>query len=127
MSSGPLDKWHETAGVRSGVRRIFREEATRGRVFFPARLVPPLAHPAVAALPRRRRDMLPLLHLYQFLLGTTHVETRVVNVAAERTANARCGPSPTAASRMSACTGHCSGGSHPPNRLAGPQHSAGAT
>jgi hypothetical protein len=112
MSSGPLDQWHETAGVRSGVRRIFREEAARGRVFFPARLVPHLAHPAVAALPRPRRDMLPLLHLYQFLLGTTHVETRVVNVVAERIANGRAGVELSAAMRMDAFKVYCDEGYH---------------
>jgi hypothetical protein len=112
MTSDPFDRWHETAGVRSGVRRIFREEVAQGTVFFPARLVPHMAHPAVTALPGPRRDMLPLLHLYQFLLGTTHMETRVVNVAAELIANGRAGMELPAAMRMDAFKVYCDEGYH---------------
>jgi P-aminobenzoate N-oxygenase AurF len=112
MTSDPLERWYETAGVRSGVRRVLREEAERGTVFFPDRLVPHLAHPAVAALPKARRDMLPLLHLYQFLMATTHVETRVVNRGAERIANGRSGLELSAAMRMQAFKVYCDEGYH---------------
>ena len=112
MTGGPLGRWYETSGVRSGVRRIYREESAQGKVFFPGRLVPHLAHPAVAALPGPRRDMLPLLHLYQFLLATTHVETRVVNVGAERIATGRSGVELPAAMRMDAFKVYCDEGYH---------------
>lgn len=112
MTSDPLERWYETAGVRSGVRRIFREEAAQGKVFFPERLVPHLSHPAVAELPKQRRDMLPLLHLYQFLLATTHVETRVVNVGAERIATGRAGVELSVAMRMDAFKVYCDEGYH---------------
>lgn len=48
---GPLDRWYESAGVRTGVRRMFHEGAEQGLVFFPEALVPHLAHEAVRALP----------------------------------------------------------------------------
>lgn len=115
MTPGPLEKWYETAGVRCGVRRVFSGEHAGdapGKVFFPRRLVPHLAHPAVAVLPQARRDMLPLLHLYQFLLATTHVETRVVNVGAERIANGRLGLSMPAVTRMDAFKVYCDEGYH---------------
>jgi hypothetical protein len=112
MTSDPFDQWHETAGVRSGVRRVFHEDAERGRTFFPERLVPHLAHPAVAALPETSRAMLPLLHLYQFLLSTTHVETRVVNKGAERIVTGRSGVELSAAVRMRAFKVYCDEGYH---------------
>jgi hypothetical protein len=112
MTSGPLDRWYEVAGVRSGARRIFHEETANGKVFFPDRLVPHLRHPAVAALPKPRRDTLVLLHLYQFLLATTHVETRVVNVGAERIANGRAGIELPVAMRMDAFKVYCDEGYH---------------
>jgi hypothetical protein len=84
-----LDTWYETAGVRSGIRRLFRDETDAGKVFFPARLVPYLAHEALTqATPQQQRE-LTLRHLYQFLLSTAHLETRIVNRAAERIANGR--------------------------------------
>lgn len=127
MTSGPLGRWYETAGVRSGTRRIFREEAARGKVFFPESLVPHLAHPAVAALPKPRRDMLPLLHLYQFLLATTHVETRVVNVGAERIATGRAGLELPVAMRMDAFKVYCDEGYHALYSLDLAEQIAGAT
>jgi len=112
MTSSSLDRWYETAGVRSGVRRIFRDEAAEGKVFFPDRLVPHSRHAAVAALPRPRRDMLALLHLYQFLVATTHVETRVVNAGAERIANGRAGVELPPAMRVDAYKVYCDEGYH---------------
>ncbi|HEV2450730.1 MAG TPA: diiron oxygenase [Streptosporangiaceae bacterium] len=112
MTSDPLGQWYEKAGVRSGVRRIFHDDAAEGKVFFPDRLVPHLDHPAVAALPMPDRDLLPLLHLYQFLLATTHVETRVVNVGAERIATGRAGVELPVAMRMDAFKVYCDEGYH---------------
>ena len=112
MTPGPLEKWYETAGVRSGPHRVVGAGAAEGRVFFPHELVPHLAHPVVAALPAERRETLTLLHLYQFLLATTHVETRVVNVGAERIANGRLGIDVPAATRMDAFKIYCDEGYH---------------
>jgi hypothetical protein len=98
--------------VRTGPRRIVGAGAAEGRVFFPHQLVPHLAHPVVAALPAARRETLTLLHLYQFLLATTHVETRVVNVGAERIANGRLGIDVPAATRMDAFKVYCDEGYH---------------
>jgi para-aminobenzoate N-oxygenase AurF len=110
--SGPLDQWYETAGVRRGIRRDLREQSGDGKVFFPDRLVPHLAHPLVAALGEEAREKLRLLHLYQFLLATTHMETRVVNVGAEWIANGRLGLDLPAAMRMDAFKVYCDEGYH---------------
>ncbi|MFJ5260744.1 diiron oxygenase [Streptomyces sp. NPDC088387] len=110
---GPLDRWYEQAGVRTGVRRMFHEDAEHGRVLFPAALVPYAGHEAVRALPPERVRELTVRHLYQFLLSTTHLETRVVNTAAEPIANGRAGgPALSAALRMDAFKVYCDEGYH---------------
>lgn len=111
MSGSPFETWYESAGVRSGERRSFREPG-EGEVLFPARLVPHLAHPAVTALSPERRDLLTQLHLYQFLMATTHLETRVVNVGAERIANGRSGLDLPVSMRMDAFKVYCDEGYH---------------
>jgi hypothetical protein len=70
---------------------VFHDEAGQGKVFFPSALVPHLSHPLVRALPPEGVRALALRHLYQFLMATDHVETRIVNAAAERIANGRSG------------------------------------
>lgn len=112
MSRGPLDSWYESAGVRGGVRRLLHDESDAGKVFFPERLVPHLAHEAVAALPAERRRELAVRHLYQFLLSTTHLETRVVNRGAELIANGRCGIPLAARTRLDAFKVYCDEGYH---------------
>ncbi|MGO4462440.1 diiron oxygenase [Streptomyces sp. M-16] len=109
---GPLDRWYETAGVRGGVRRVFHAEAERGRVFFPDALVPHLAHPEVKALAPERIREISVRHLYQFLHSTTHLETRVVNGAAEPVANGNCGLHFPTALRMDAFKVYCDEGYH---------------
>ncbi|MGP4111045.1 diiron oxygenase [Streptomyces sp. 4N509B] len=109
---GPLDRWYESAGVRGGVRRIFHAEAEQGRVFFPARLVPHLDHPEVRGLGPERIRELTVRHLYQFLHSTTHLETRVVNGAAEPVANGRAGMDFPTALRMDAFKVYCDEGYH---------------
>jgi hypothetical protein len=109
---GPLDRWYEQAGVRTGVRRMFHEDAERGKVLFPAALVPYAAHEAVRALPPERVRELTVRHLYQFLLSTTHLETRVVNAAAEPLANGRAGLDLPAALRLDAFKVYCDEGYH---------------
>jgi hypothetical protein len=86
-----MEAWDSIAGVRVGARRRWSDESDQGKVFFPAALVPHLGHPMVQALPDGGRHALAVRHLYQFLLATVHVETRVVNAAAERIANGRSG------------------------------------
>lgn len=110
-SGGPLGQWYSSAGVRSGERRSFLRPRD-GKVLFPARLVPHVGHPAVAALPQARRELLVQLHLYQFLMATTHLETRVVNVGAERIANGRAGLDLSASMRMDAFKVYCDEGYH---------------
>jgi hypothetical protein len=112
MNAGPLDRWYDSAGVRGGVRRIFEDETHRGKVFFPDRLVPHLGHETVQALPPDQRRALALRHLYQFLLATTHLETRVVNVGAERIANGRSGLDLPVSMRMDAFKVYCDEGYH---------------
>ncbi|WP_371679171.1 diiron oxygenase [Streptomyces sp. NBC_01276] len=109
---GPLDRWYETAGVRGGVRRMFHAEAEQGRVFFPDALVPHLAHPEVKALAPERVREISVRHLYQFLHSTTHLETRVVNGAAEPVANGNCGLHFPTALRMDAFKVYCDEGYH---------------
>ncbi|MFB0631604.1 diiron oxygenase [Streptomyces sp. AB3(2024)] len=109
---GPLDRWYETAGVRGGVRRVFHAEAEQGRVFFPDALVPHLAHPEVKALAPERVREISVRHLYQFLHSTTHLETRVVNGAAEPVANGNCGLHFPTALRMDAFKVYCDEGYH---------------
>ncbi|WP_035848758.1 diiron oxygenase [Kitasatospora azatica] len=111
-AAGPLDRWYESAGVRTGVRRMFHEGAEQGLVFFPEALVPHLGHEAVRALDPERRRELTVRHLYQFLLATTHLETRVVNRAAEPIANGRTPLALTAALRQDAFKVYCDEGYH---------------
>lgn len=109
---GPLDRWYENAGVRGGVRRIFHAEAEQGRIFFPDALVPHLAHPEVKALAPERVREISVRHLYQFLHSTTHLETRVVNGAAEPLANGICGLHFPTSLRMDAFKVYCDEGYH---------------
>jgi P-aminobenzoate N-oxygenase AurF len=110
--AGPLDQWYQRAGVRTGVRRMFDDETRQGKVFFPAALVPHLTHEAVRELPPERHRELAVRHLYQFLLSATHLETRIVNRAAELIANNRAGLQLPAAARLDAFKIYCDEGYH---------------
>jgi len=107
-----MNRWYDNAGVRAGVRRIFHDETDQGKVFFPARLVPYLSHEAVRVLPEERRRELTVRHLYQFLLSTTHLETRVVNRGAELIAGDRSGVTLPPATRLDAYKVYCDEGYH---------------
>lgn len=107
-----FSSWYETAGVRSGARRLFHDETDQGKVFYPADHVPHLTHEAVTALPERDRRDLTIRHLYQFLLSTAHLETRIVNRAAELIANGRSGVDLPAARRLDAFKVYCDEGYH---------------
>jgi para-aminobenzoate N-oxygenase AurF len=108
----PFDTWYKTAGVRSGIRRLFRDETDAGKVFFPARLVPYLAHEALAQVTPQQQRELTIRHLYQFLLSTAHLETRIVNRAAERIANDRAGIDLAVSTRLDAFKVYCDEGYH---------------
>ena len=111
-ASGSLTQWYEAAGVRTGVRRIFQDETQLGKVFFPTHLVPYLTHEAVRGLPPERHRELAVRHLYQFLLSATHLETRIVNRAAELIANNRTGLDLPMAARLDAFKVYCDEGYH---------------
>ncbi len=81
---GPLTGWFERAGVRKDPHRLgggIGRQLRDGKAFFPAALMPYLAHPLVRSLPPERRRALAARHLYQYLEFTAHFETRVVNRA----------------------------------------------
>jgi hypothetical protein len=111
-AAAPLAQWYDAAGVRTGIRRVFADETEAGKVFFPDHLVPYLSHEAVAALPPERRREVTVRHLYQFLMSTTHLETRVVNPAAERIANGRAGVDVPFGVRQDAFKIYCDEGYH---------------
>ena len=66
----------------------------------------------MAALPERAARDLTIRHLYQFLLSTAHLETRIVNRAAELIANDRSGVDLPAARRLDAFKVYCDEGYH---------------
>ncbi|MDI1465902.1 diiron oxygenase [Catellatospora sp. KI3] len=112
MTGDPFGDWYDAAGVRGGTRRLLRDETEQGLAYFPEKLVPYLDHELVKALgPEARRD-LTVRHLYQFLLATTHLETRIVNRGAERIANNRVGLHLPARTRMNAFKVYCDEGYH---------------
>jgi hypothetical protein len=108
----PFGHWYDNAGVRSGPRRLFHDETDDGKVFFPERLVPYLKHEALTSLPPQRRRELTVRHLYQFLLSTAHLETRIVNRAAELIANGRSGLDLSTSSKVDAFKVYCDEGYH---------------
>lgn len=110
--SSPFDRWYDTAGVRDGPRRLFADETDDGKVFYPQRLVPYLAHEALADLTAEQRRALTIRHLYQFLLSTTHLETRIVNTTAELIANNRAGLDLSNRVRLDAFKVYCDEGYH---------------
>jgi hypothetical protein len=110
--TSPFSQWYSSAGVRSGPRRIFAEETEDGKIFYPQRLVPYLVHEALADLTAAQRRELTVRHLYQFLLSTTHLETRIVNTTAELIANNRAGLDLHSSMRLDAFKVYCDEGYH---------------
>jgi hypothetical protein len=115
MEQGPFTDWYNVAGVRAGTRRILGEDEP-DKVYFPRRLVPYLDHELVRTCVGKQvppdPDELTVRHLYQFLLATTHLETRVVNRGAERIANNRLGMDLPVATRLAAFQVYCDEGYH---------------
>ncbi|MFF5207793.1 diiron oxygenase [Streptosporangium sp. NPDC000396] len=91
---------------------MLQDETEQGKVYFPGNLVPYLDHPLVRDLAPRTLEELRVRHLYQFLLATTHLETRVVNRGAERIANNRIGIDVSPATRLDAFKVYCDEGYH---------------
>jgi hypothetical protein len=112
MATGPFGDWYEAAGVRAGIRRVLRDETDQGKVYFPRSQVPYVDHELVARLPTRARHELTVRHLYQFLLATTHLETRVVNRGAELIADNRIGVDVPLDLRLDAFKVYCDEGYH---------------
>jgi hypothetical protein len=108
----PFGTWYRTAGIRAGERRLFHDETDAGKVFFPERLVPYLDHEAIIAAAPEQRRVLTVRHLYQFLLSTAHLETRVVNRGAELIANGRSGLDLPISSKLDAFKVYCDEGYH---------------
>ena len=75
-------------------------------------MVPYLAHDEVRLLPPGRQRELTVRHLYQFLLTTTHLETRMVNRAAEMIALGQSGVELPVQVRMDAFKVYCDEGYH---------------
>jgi hypothetical protein len=98
--------------VRQGIRRLLVDETDLGRVYFPASLVPYLDHELLKDRGPAVRHALTVRHLYQFLLATTHLETRVVNRGAERIANDRIGMRVNTEMRLDAFRVYCDEGYH---------------
>ncbi|MFF1839708.1 diiron oxygenase [Streptomyces sp. NPDC058231] len=79
--------WYESAGVRSGPRRMLEEDHESGLSVFPERLVPHLHHEGLADLGAEGRRTLLTQHFYQYMLFTSHLETKVVNRGAAMVAH----------------------------------------
>jgi P-aminobenzoate N-oxygenase AurF. len=75
----PMSDWHRQAGVRSTTRRILNEDREGGLTLFPEKLIPYLHHQALADVSADARHELMARHLYQYMLFTVHLETKVVN------------------------------------------------
>lgn len=112
MDQDPFSAWYDAAGVRVGTRRTLREQVEPGKVYFPADLIPYLDHELVRNREPSLSHVLTVRHLYQFLLATTHLETRVVNRGAERIANNRIGLDLPVQTRLNAFKIYCDEGYH---------------
>lgn len=109
----PLQGWYEHAGVRGQKRRILHEDREQGRVLFPEKEIPYLDNIAVAELPPGARQMLVARHLYQYLLFTVHLETKVVNRGVSLIADDEVGYAAIApATRIDALKIYCDEGYH---------------
>lgn len=110
--SDPLHGWYERAGVRRQQRRILHEDREQGLVPFPEKDIPYLANEAVAALPAAERWVLVTRHLYQYLLFTVHLETKVVNRGVAMLAHDEIGHPVPPKTRLDALKIYCDEGYH---------------
>lgn len=112
MVGDPLHGWFEHAGVRRQQRRILHEDREQGLVLFPEKDIPYLANEAVTALPPETRRALVARHLYQYLLFTVHLETKVVNRGVAMMAHNEAGYPIPAKTRLDALKVYCDEGYH---------------
>jgi hypothetical protein len=110
--SGPLGGWYERSGVRSQPRRMLDEDLEVGLVPFPHRLMPYLDHEGLAALTPAARTALSAHHLYEYLLFTVNLETRVVNRGVEMLAHDQAGFPVPVQTRLDALRIYCDEGYH---------------
>lgn len=110
--SDPMAGWFEQAGVRRQQRRMLHEDGEQGLVLFPEKEIPYLEHKAVAELPSDVRDALVARHLYQYLLFTVHLETKVVNRGVAMMAHDEVGYPIPAPLRLDALKVYCDEGFH---------------
>jgi len=108
----PMAGWFEQAGVRRQHRRMMHEDGEQGLVLFPEKEIPYLGHAAVMALPPETRDALIARHLYQYLLFTVHLETKVVNRGVAMMAHDEVGYPVAPALRLDALKVYCDEGYH---------------
>jgi hypothetical protein len=108
----PMRDWYERAGVRHQQRRVLHEDRERGLVPFPEKDIPYLANELVAALPAAERGALVTRHLYQYLLFTVHLETKVVNRGVAMLAHDEIGYPVPAQTRLDALKIYCDEGYH---------------
>ncbi|MEU9984714.1 diiron oxygenase [Streptomyces sp. NPDC050856] len=104
--------WYSRSGVRTGPRRLLRDELRSGQLYFPPALMPYAGHPLVRGLPDERRQALFARHLFQYLDFTAQFETQVVNRATERIAGGRSGVAVDEGTRLDAYRIYCDEGYH---------------
>lgn len=110
--SDPMHGWYDRAGVRRQRRRILQEDRERGLVPFPEKDIPYLGNEVVAALPAAERRALVTRHLYQYLLFTVHLETKVVNRGVAMLAHGEVGHPVAPGLRLDALKIYCDEGYH---------------
>ncbi|GID90954.1 diiron oxygenase [Amorphoplanes digitatis] len=110
--SDPMRGWYDDAAVRGQRRRILHEDRERGLVLFPEKEIPYLGHEAVVALAPAARDALVARHLYQYLLYTVHLETKVVNRGVAMVANDEADYAIAPQTRLDAFKIYCDEGYH---------------
>lgn len=74
-----LDRWDRQASVRVKPRRMFVNEETTGKIYFPPELVPVSRHSMVSALGDEALREILVQRLYTYLSFTAHLEHDVVN------------------------------------------------
>lgn len=79
VMTGPMGQWYEHAGVRGQPRRLLDLDREIGRLPFPRHLVPYLDHEALVDLTDEVQQEILARHLYEYMLYTVDLETKVVN------------------------------------------------
>ncbi|WP_306184340.1 MULTISPECIES: diiron oxygenase [unclassified Streptomyces] len=104
--------WYRSATVRGRPRRTLDEDREAGLRVFPEHLVPHLRHEGLADLGADARQALLAQHFYQYMLFTTHLETKVVNRGAALVAHGEIDVDLTPEARLDAFKIYCDEGYH---------------